>query len=62
MIFYGGMSEVVSKNPDVCEGFLELLNGHVVELFGSTNSEETRLHLDLSKTIREKVVFLKHNF
>ena len=57
MIFYEGISEVVYKNPDICEGCLELLNGHVVELFGSIGSDDTRINLDLSKTIIEKVKF-----
>jgi len=54
MIFYGGISEVVHKNPDICEGCLELMNGHVVELFGSVGSDDTRINLELSKTITEK--------
>ncbi len=57
MIFYGGISEVVHKNPDICEGCLELMNGHVVELFGSVGSDDTRINLELSKTITEKVRF-----
>lgn len=53
IVFYQGMNEVVSKNPELSEGFLELLHLHILELFGVGNTE-TLPELDLNKTLVEK--------
>jgi len=45
MVLYEGMYDVVCKNPELCEGFLDLLNVHIIDMFGVW-TENTPIDVD----------------
>lgn len=53
MVLYEGMYDVVCKNPELCEGFLDLLNVHIIDMFGVW-TENTPIDVD---TLSSKVSF-----
>ena len=46
VVMYEGMYDVVAKNPELCEGFLDLLNTHVVKLFGVWSADNDPFDLE----------------
>ena len=52
LTLYQGIMEVVAKNPELCEGVLELLFGHVLFLWGEEGKRQ-RWMLDLDLLGRE---------
>ena len=53
MVFYQGIVEVVNKNPELCEGVLELAHSHMLTLWGPEGSSRNRWQLNLEKIIKE---------
>eukprot|EP00092_Neocalanus_flemingeri_P013422 GFUD01014471.1.p1 GENE.GFUD01014471.1~~GFUD01014471.1.p1 ORF type:complete len:1306 (+),score=525.63 GFUD01014471.1:564-3920(+) len=52
LTLYQGIMEVVTKNPELCEGVLELVYSHVLFLWGEEGRRQ-RWQLDLAKLGRE---------
>ncbi len=51
------MNDVLAKNPELCNGFLELMHYHAIELFGGwTATDDVELNLD--KVLEHKVSLL----
>ena len=53
MVFYSGVMEVVNKNPELCEGVLEVAYTHLLYLWGPEGSSRQRWQLNLDKIGRE---------
>ena len=53
MVFYVGVIDVINKNPEMCEGVLELAHSHLLSLWGPEGSSRHRWHLNLDKIVRE---------
>jgi hypothetical protein len=49
-----GLTEVLGRNPELCNGFLELMLYHAIELFGAWDSRED-IELNLDKILEYKV-------
>ena len=45
LTMYQGLHDVVSRNPELCEGTLELMYSHVIELFG-VDTEAPEIKMD----------------
>ena len=50
--FYHGIVEVVNKNPELCEGTLELAHSHLLSLWGP-EGHRNRWQLNLEKIVKE---------
>ena len=53
MVFYQGIVEVINKNPELCEGVLELAHGHMLSLWGPEGAARNRWQLNLEKIIKD---------
>ena len=53
MVFYVGVIDVINKNPEMCEGVLELAHSHLLSLWGPEGSSRHRWQLNLDKIVRE---------
>ena len=53
MVFYSGVMEVVNKNPELCEGVLEVAYTHLLYLWGPEGGSRRRWQLNLDKIGRE---------
>ena len=53
MVFYNGVIEVVNRNPELCEGVLEVAYTHLLYLWGPEGGSRQRWQLNLDKIGRE---------
>ena len=53
MVFYSGVIEVVNRNPELCEGVLEVAYTHLLHLWGPEGGSRQRWQLNLDKIGRE---------